>query len=72
MVPFIPDIFGDITEIGFNPKNMPIPTVGKIKTPTVQNNDESTKFTNCNFEIKTEADNFEALVSDMEVKIKNR
>ncbi len=72
MVPFIPDIFGDITEIGFNPKNMSIPTVGKIETPTVQSNDESTKFTNCNFEIKTEADNFEALVSDMEIKIKNR
>lgn len=71
MVPYIPSLFENIGEIGFNPRNMMMPTVPKVEPQTIEN-DESTTFSNCKFEIKTEADNFEALVNDMEVKIKNR
>ena len=71
MVPYIPSLFENIGEIGFNPRTMMMPTVSKLEPRTVEN-DESTTFSNCKFEIKTEADNFEALVNDMEVKIKNR
>lgn len=71
MVPYIPSLFENIGEIGFNPRNMMMPTVPKVEPQTIEN-DESTIFSNCKFEIKTEADNFEALVNDMEVKIKNR
>lgn len=71
MVPYIPSLFENIGEIGFNPRNMMMPTVPKVEPQTVEN-DESTTFSNCKFEIKTEANNFEALVNDMEVKIKNR
>ena len=71
MVPYIPSLFENIGEIGFNPRNMMMPTVSRVEPRTVEN-DESTTFSNCKFEIKTEANNFEALVNDMEVKIKNR
>ena len=71
MVPYIPSLFENIGEIGFNPRNMMMPTVPKVEPQTIEN-DESTTFSNCKFEIKTEANNFEALVNDMEVKIKNR
>lgn len=71
MVPYIPSLFENIGEIGFNPRNMMMPTVSKVEPQTIEN-DESTTFSNCKFEIKTEANNFEALVNDMEVKIKNR
>lgn len=71
MVPYIPSLFENIGEIGFNPRNMMMPTVPKVEPQTIEN-DESTTFSNCKFEIKTDANNFEALVNDMEVKIKNR
>ena len=71
MVPYIPSLFENIGDIGFNPRNMIMPTVSKVEPQTIEN-DESTTFSNCKFEIKTEANNFEALVNDMEVKIKNR
>lgn len=71
MVPYIPSLFENIGEIGFNPRNMMMPTVSKVEPQTIEN-DESTTFSNCKFEIKTDANNFEALVNDMEVKIKNR
>ena len=71
MVPYIPSLFENIGEIGFNPRNMMMPTVSKVEPRTIEH-DESTTFSNCKFEIKTEANNFEALVNDMEVKIKNR
>lgn len=71
MVPYIPSLFENIGEIGFNPRNMMMPTVSKVEPQTIEN-DESTTFSNCRFEIKTDANNFEALVNDMEVKIKNR
>ena len=71
MVPYIPSLFENIGEIGFNPRNMMMPTIPKVEPQTVEN-DESTTFSNCKFEIKTDANNFEALVNDMEVKIKNR
>lgn len=71
MVPYIPSLFENIGEIGFNPRNMMMPTVPKVEPQTIEN-DESTTFSNCKFEIKTNANNFEALVNDMEVKIKNR
>ena len=71
MVPYIPSLFENIGEIGFNPRNMMMPTVSKVEPRTIEY-DESTTFSNCKFEIKTEANNFEALVNDMEVKIKNR
>lgn len=71
MVPYIPSLFENIGEIGFNPRNMMMPTVSKVEPQTIEN-DESTTFSNCRFEIKTDANNFEALVNDMEIKIKNR
>jgi TP901 family phage tail tape measure protein len=71
MVPYIPSLFENIGEIGFNPRNMMMPTIPKVEPQTIEN-DESTTFSNCKFEIKTDANNFEALVNDMEVKIKNR
>lgn len=71
MIPYIPSLFENIGEIGFNPRNMMMPTVPKVEPQTIEN-DESTTFSNCKFEIKTDANNFEALVNDMEVKIKNR
>ena len=71
IVPYIPSLFENIGEIGFNPRNIMMPTVPKVE-PRVIENDSSTTFSNCKFEIKTEANNFEALVNDMEVKIKNR
>lgn len=71
MIPYIPSLFENIGDIGFNPRNMMMPTVSKVEPQTVEN-DESTTFSNCKFEIKTDANNFEALVNDMEVKIKNR
>lgn len=71
MVPYIPSLFENIGEIGFNPRTMMMPTVPKVEPQTIEN-DESTTFSNCKFEIKTDANNFEALVNDMEVKIKNR
>ena len=71
MVPYVPSLFENIGEIGFNPRNMMMPTIPKVEPQTIEN-DESTTFSNCKFEIKTDANNFEALVNDMEVKIKNR
>lgn len=71
MIPYIPSLFENIGDIGFNPRNMMMPTVSKVEPQTVEN-DESTTFSNCKFEIKTDANNFEALVNDMEIKIKNR
>ena len=71
MIPYIPSLFENIGDIGFNPRNMMMPTVSKVEPQTIEN-DESTTFSNCKFEIKTDANNFEALVNDMEVKIKNR
>lgn len=71
IVPYIPSLFENIGEIGFNPRNIIMPAISKVGPPIIEN-DSSTTFSHCKFEIKTEANNFEALVNDMEVKIKNR
>lgn len=53
---------------------MPFPSVNKMpeKQNVMNDNSKNTTFSNCRFEIQSNANSFDALVSDMEIKIRNR
>jgi hypothetical protein len=69
---YVPDLVSSIAEIsGFTPRTM---NLGATQVPTTvsKTEDNSTKFEGCTFEVTSDADSFDALVKDIEIKTKNR